>query len=264
MNDRGMVAVQATAALKVALRTPRTVVFAGILPLVLLVLINSILVKGGAHNETLPSGQRISLEAYFTAGIAAYAIALSTFTTLAVTLTTQRESGQLKRLRGTPMPPWTFILAQIIRATLQAVVITALMLIVGSLFYQVQIPGSTLPGFIFYVILGTATMCVLGIALTIFTPTPDAASTIAPFSVVLLAFISGVWIPVQQLPHWLESVGKLFPLYHLSLGLQTTLAPGASGSGLSASNVLALAVWAAVGAWIAARRFRWEPQASRG
>ena len=24
-------------------------------------------------------------------------------------LTTQRESGQLKRFRGTPMPPWTFV-----------------------------------------------------------------------------------------------------------------------------------------------------------
>ena len=47
------------------------------------------------------------------AGIIAYSISLSTFTTLAVSLTTQRESGQLKRLRGTPMPAWTFIAAQI-------------------------------------------------------------------------------------------------------------------------------------------------------
>ena len=264
MNNRAMVFAQTSAALKVALRTPRTVVFSGIFPLVLLVLFNSIFIKGGAHSESLPGGRRISAEAYFTAGIAAYAIALSTFTTLAVSLTTQRESGQLKRLRGTPMPAWTFILAQIVRATLQAVLITALLLIVGSFFYDVQIPGSTLPGFIVYVILGTAAMCALGIALTAFTPTTEAASTIAPFSVVLLAFISGVWIPVQRLPNWLESVGKIFPLYHLSLGLQTTLAPEASGSGLSASNVFALLAWAAVGAWIAARRFRWEPQASRG
>ncbi len=83
------------------------------------------------------------------------------------------------------------------------------------------IPGSTFPAFLLYVILGTATLCSLGIALSAFTPTPDAASTIAPFSVVMLAFFSGIWIPVDQLPNWLETVGKVFPLYHLALGLQT-------------------------------------------
>ena len=52
---------------------------------------------------------KLDPKAYFTAGIIAYATALSTFTTLAMVLTTQRESGQLKRFRGTPMPPWTFV-----------------------------------------------------------------------------------------------------------------------------------------------------------
>ncbi len=92
---------------------------------------------------------------------------------------------------------------------------------------------------------------------------PDAASTVAPFTVVLLAFISGVWIPVDQLPHWLESIAKIFPLYHLALGLQTSLAPDASGSGLNAGNLAVLAAWAAGGAWVAIRRFRWEPLAAR-
>ena len=110
-------------------------------------------------------------------------------------------------------------------------------------------------------VLGTATLCSLGIALTAFTPTADTASTIAPFSVVMLGFFSGIWIPVDQLPTWLETVGKVFPLYHLALGLQTSLAPGASGSGLEFQNVLVLALWALAGARIASRRFRWEPQA---
>lgn len=145
----------------------------------------------------------------------------------------------------------------------EALTMSGMLLSVGAIAYGVPIPGSTFPAFVLYVALGTATLCALGIALTAFTPTPDAASTIAPFCVVLLAFISGVWIPVDQLPHWLESVGKLFPLYHLALGLQTTLAPEAKGSGLDGGNVAVLAAWALAGAWIAARRFRWEPQVAR-
>ncbi|HSS32815.1 MAG TPA: ABC transporter permease [Solirubrobacterales bacterium] len=261
MSDRGIVLTQARMAITVALRTPRAIIFTVAFPIVLLILFNSIFLKGNDHT-TLPNDVRVSAQAYFTAGIVAYAVALSTFTTLAVSLTTQRENGQLKRYRGTPMPPWTFIAAQIVRATTQALVMTAVLLAVGAVAYGVPIPGSTFPAFVAYVVLGTATMCSLGIALSAFTPTPDAASTIAPFTVVMLAFFSGVWIPVDQLPTWLETVGKIFPLYHLALGLQTTLSPGASGSGLELDNVLVLLIWAAVGIRIASKRFKWEPQAA--
>jgi ABC-2 type transport system permease protein len=261
VNDRHIVVALARAAITVSLRTPRTLVFTIAFPLVMLVLFNSIFIHGGDQSTTLPNGLTLDASAYFTAGIVAYSVALSTFTTLAVSLTTQRERGQLKRYRGTPMPPWAFIVGQIARATAQALAMTALLLAVGSVFYGVTVPVSTFPAFVLYVALGTATLCSLGIALTAFTTTPDSASTIAPFSVVMLAFFSGIWIPVDQLPGWLEAVGKVFPLYHLALGLQTSLAPGASGGGLEFQNVLVLALWALAGTRIASRRFLWEPQA---
>jgi ABC-2 type transport system permease protein len=263
VSDRAIVLNQARLAIAVALRTPRTLILTIAFPLIFLVLFNSIFSKSG-ETATLPNDLRISASAYFTAGIVAYAVALSTFTTLAVSLTTQRENGQLKRYRGTPMPPWTFIAAQIVRATAQALAMTALLLALGAIAYGVPIPASTFPAFVLYVVLGTACLCSLGIALSCFTPTPDSASTLAPFTVVMLSFVSGVWIPVDQLPHWLETVGRLFPLSHLALGLQTTLAPGASGSGLDATNVAALVVWLLIGARIGSKRFRWDPQAARG
>jgi ABC-2 type transport system permease protein len=264
VSDRAIVLRQARMAILVALRTPRTMIFTAAFPLILLVLFNSIFNHGGNETTTLPSDVKLSAEAYFTAGIIAYAVALSTFTTLAVSLTTQRENGQLKRYRGTPMPSWTFIVAQIARASAQALLMTALLLGVGAIAYGVPVPAATFPAFVLYVLLGTATMCSLGIALSSFTPNADAASTIAPFSVVMLSFISGVWIPVDQLPNTLETIGKVFPLYHLALGLQTTLAPGTSGSGLELGNVLVLAIWCAVGIRIAARRFKWEPVSAAG
>ncbi|HET7455660.1 MAG TPA: ABC transporter permease [Solirubrobacterales bacterium] len=261
MSDRGIVLAQARMAILVALRTPRTIIFTIAFPVVLLVLFNSIFTSS-SETTTLPSDVKIGAASYFTAGIIAYAAALSTFTTLAVSLTTQRENGQLKRYRGTPMPPWTFIAGQIVRAEAQALAMAAILLAIGGVAYGVPVPASTFPAFLLYLLLGTATLCSLGIALSSFTPTPDAASTVAPFSIVILSFISGVWIPVDQLPQWLEAVGKLFPLYHLALGLQTTLAPGTVGSGLELGNVAALAIWALIGIRIATRRFKWEPQAA--
>lgn len=264
MSDRAIVLTQTRMALTVALRTPRTIIFTVAFPLVFLVLFNSIFVNNGNETTTLPNNLKIDASAYFTAGIIAYAVALSTFTTLAVSLTTQRENGQLKRYRGTPMPPWTFIAAQILRASTQALAMTALLLAVAAVAYGVPIPSQTFPALVLYVVLGTATLCSLGIALSAFTPTPDAASTIAPFTVVMLAFFSGVWIPVDQLPSWLEAVGKVFPLYHLALGLQTTMAPNASGSGIDLGNLAVLVAWALAGARVASKRFRWEPISGRG
>ena len=67
-------------------------------------------------------------------------------------------------------------------------------------------------------------------------------------------------IPLDQGP---QEVGKVFPLYHLATGLQTSFGVG-SGTGLSADNVAVLALWAVGGAVAAARNFRWEPQTARG
>jgi len=78
----------------------------------------------------------------------------------------------------------------------------------------------------------------------------------------MLSFVSGIFIPIDTLPSWLAEIGRIFPLYHLAQGLQTTVAENASGIGLSANDVAVLAVWGLVGIRIATTRFRWEPQGS--
>jgi ABC-2 type transport system permease protein len=95
-------------------------------------------------------------------------------------------------------------------------------------------------------------------AVTAHTPTVDSASAVGPFAVVMLSFISGVFVAVDQLPHTLVSIGRIFPLYHVADGLDGVLA-ARHGTGLRGSDVLALAVWGLIGVWVAARRFRWEP-----
>lgn len=247
---------------KSLLRNQRALVFTIAFPVVLLVLFNSIFAHGKG-TTTLTRGLQLDEDAYFTAGIVAYTIMLSAFSTMAIGLTTQRESGQLKRLRGTPLPPWVFMAAQVVRAILLILFMTVVLLLIGHFAYGVHFPGDTLGGFILYLIIGTGTMCILGIAITALTPTAESAATIAPFSAVLLSFISGVYIPIDQLPSWLQEIGRVFPLAHLADGLQTTLAPAASGIGLNGTNLGVLGLWALGGLIVAIRKFSWEPQAAR-
>ena len=261
MNDVTLVLRQTYYGLKSTSRNPRAVMFALLFPVFFLVIFNSIFASSGS--DVSINGVTVPIKTYFTGGLIAYAIMLNCFSTLLIALTTQRESGQLKRYRGTPVPSWTFIASLILRSLVLVAVMTVVILVLGSIAYGVDINGEAILGLVVYAALGTAAMCALGIGLSAFAPNADAASVIGPFSAVILSFISGVFVPVDQLPTWLEDIGRVFPLYHLAAGIQTALGTS-SGTGLTANDVLSLVIWTAAGMLIAVRRFRWEPQSARG
>lgn len=265
MSEVRALAVQTRFALTSSVRNPRVIVFGIVFPVFLLVLFNSIFTSG-KNGTTQFAGGTIGTKAYFTAGLAAYAIMLQTFSMLVISVTAQRETGQLKRLRGTPMPAWSFIVALVLRSIVLVAVMVVALFAIGVLAFGVHLHAAGVLGIVVYAALGTAAMATLGIAVTAFTTTADSAASIGPFTAVILSFISGVFIPVSQLPSWLQSVGKVFPLYHLADGLQRAVigSGGAHGTGIVANNVTALVVWAAVGLVVAARRFRWEPQGVKG
>jgi ABC-2 type transport system permease protein len=261
MGDLALVFRLTYYGLKSTTRNPRAIVFALLFPVVFLLLFNSIFAEQG--DTVNVDGTSVPVESYFTGGLMAYAIMLNCFSTLVISLTTQRESGQLKRYRGTPVPAWTFIASLVLRSMALVAVMMVVLLALGVAAYDVKIHGEALVGIVVYAVLGTATMCALGVAVSAFAPNADAAGAIGPFSAVILSFISSVFVPIDQLPEWLQQIGRVFPLFHLAEGLQTSLGV-TSGTGLSANNVAVLAVWAVGSAIVAARAFKWEPQTARG
>jgi ABC-2 type transport system permease protein len=262
MSDFKIVMTQARFAILGGLRNSQALIFGIVLPIFLLVLFNEVFVN--SHNRTTHlNGLVIDTKAYYTAGLAAYAIMLQTFSALAIVVVTQRESGQLKRLRGTPMPSWTFIAAYVLRSVVFVIAMVVALFAIGVLAYGVHLHAAGVVGLAVFVFVGTAAMATLGLALTIVCPTADTASTVGPFSAVILSFISGVFIPVAVLPKWLQTIGQIFPLSHLAAGIQLGLVHGATGTGITGKNLGILLAWAAFGLVVAARGFRWEPQAVR-
>jgi ABC-2 type transport system permease protein len=261
MGDLALVFRLTYYGLKSTSRNPRAIVFALLFPIVFLLLFNSIFATQG--DAVVVDGTSVDIQAYFTGGLMAYATMLNCFSTLVISLTTQRESGQLKRYRGTPVPAWTFIASLVLRSMALVAVMVVVLLALGAAAYDVKIHGEALVGIVVYAVLGTATMCALGVAVSAFAPNADAAGAIGPFSAVVLSFISGVFVPIDQLPQWLQQIGRVFPLFHLAEGLQKSLGV-TSGTGLGGDNVAVLALWAIGSAIVAARAFKWEPQTARG
>jgi len=256
--SRGALLVRQTGFLLVGFRrNPRAMVFAIAMPIVLLVLFASVF--GGTTDTSDVAGLTIPIDSYFTAGIAAYSIMLLGFSSLMISIVTAREGGLLKRYRGTPMPSWVFLTSQILQTMVTIVLMVALLLVIGIVAYDVTIESAGLVALVVYVVVGSATMCALGLAASRFATTTDSASAIGPFGTVILGFVSGVFIPVHELPDWLVQVGRVFPLAHLAEGLQRALSPGVSGSGIDATNLAVLAVWGLGSIVVAVRGFEWEP-----
>ena len=254
MNDLRLVLIQTGYQLISVARNRRAVVFSLVFPVVLLVMFNSVFVKGSDSVDL--NGVTIDAHTYFTGSMLAYAILLAGFNSLAISLVAQRESGQLKRLRGTPVPAWTFMVATVLRCVVTVGLMAVVLLAIGHFAYDVQIPGSAVGDILLYVILGIAAMCSAGIAATALIGDVDSASAALPLIAVVLSLISGIFVSVDQLPTWLADVARVFPVYHLTTGLQTAL----GGGSFDAGNAAVLALWGLGGIALAARGFRWEPQ----
>jgi ABC-2 type transport system permease protein len=255
MSDLRLVLIQTGYQLVSVARNRRAVVFSLVFPIVLLVMFNSVFVKGSDTVEL--NGATINAHTYFTGSMLAYAILLAGFNSLAITLVMQRESGQLKRLRGTPVPAWTFMVATVLRCVATVGLMTIVLLAIGHFAYDVPIAGSAVGDLLLYVVLGIVAMCSAGIAATALIGDVDSASAALPLIAVVLSLISGIFVGVDQLPSWLADVARVFPVYHLTSGIQTAL----GGGSLDAGNAAVLALWGLGGIAVAARRFRWEPQA---
>ena len=142
------------------------------------------------------------------------AIISSTMQTLAMSLVIAREDGRLKRGRGTPMPAWVFIAGRIGNSIVVALMMLALLAAIGGVFYGVAVPWERLPAILLVLVVGAASFCCLGIALTAAIPSQDAAAPIVNALLLPLYFLSGVFIPEDQLPNGVIHFADLFPIRH--------------------------------------------------
>lgn len=177
-----------------------------------------------------------------------------------MSITAQRESGVLKRRRSAPVPAWVLIASRALASVIVSVVLVVIIVVIGRVLYSVHLPSSTLPAFVIGVAVGAVSLCCLSFAVSTFIPSEDSAQPIIQAIVLPLYFISGVFVPKDQLSKTLQHIGNVFPISHLNNALFKAFDPGTTGTGISGSDLLILAAWGAAGLIIALRRFSWAPQ----
>lgn len=234
-------------------RNPQSAFFTFAFPLMFLVVFAS-LNKGG-HIKDLGG---ISYNQYFIPAILAFGLMSACYSNLAMVVTGRRETGALKRLRGTPLPAWAMVGGLIVNSLVVTVLLTGVTVGAGIAFYDVHAPYHPLV-LVAALALGAMTFCALGIAVSTLVPNDEAAPAVVQFPFFLLNFMSGVFFPVPS-DSVLHQIAAWFPLSHLVNAQFAAFDPREHGTAFHGTDFAVLAVWAVGSTALAVRRFRWEPR----
>lgn len=229
------------------------------LPLIFLVLFVAIF----GNDETEVGGNLIDSATYYVPAILALALLNATFVNLTIWVTITRERGQLKRVRATPVPAWVIIAGRSLTSVAIAAVMVVVVCAFGALLYGVDLPTSTLPGAIAVIVVGVVSLAACGFAAAALVPSENAAPPIANVLVLPLEFISGIFVPSEQIPDWMDTIAGVFPVKPLFDGLLTAFDPNTTGAGFAWGDIAVLAAWGLAGIVLALRFFRWEPRTGR-
>lgn len=246
---------------KIFWRTPVAAFFTIVFPLMFLIVFT--LVFG---NEEI-AGLGVTTAQFYAPALAVFGAVSATYTNLAVSTAIARDEGILKRVRGTPLPPWAYIAGRIGSGAYLAVISAGLMLLVGVVVYGLQFFGEAVPALVVTFIIGIACFAALGMLIAALVSTGDTAPAVANATLLPLAFISDIFIPPGEgAPAWLDTVARIFPLKHFAIAFQDGFNPTviAERAGwldhFNWTSLGVMALWGIGASVLAARWFKWEPR----
>ncbi|WP_203753322.1 ABC transporter permease [Cellulomonas chitinilytica] len=248
--------------LRMYFRERDAVVFVFAYPIIMLAIFATVFGQDGATVGPPPG---IPFAQYFLPGMVATGVMLSSFQSLAISISVERDEGGLKRLRGTPLPAVSYFLGKVGQVLASSLVQTALLLLVAAVLFSVPMPStaSAWTTFAWVYLLGTATGSVLGVAFSSVPRSGRSSSAVVIPVVLVLQFISGVFFVFQDLPPWMQNLASVFPLKWMAQGMRSVFLPPSaeswevSGSWQHGATAAVLGAWLVVGLVVGTRTFRW-------
>ena len=239
------------------LRSREQVVFTLLFPVLMIVVFGSI------FDGTIGDGVRFTQ--YFVTGMIATGLMTAGFQALAIQIPIERDRGVLKRLRGTPMPPWVYFAGKVLMVAFVAVAETVLLLAVAALLFGLELPssGRLWLTFLWVAALGTTACTLCGIAFSSVARTGRSAPAVVTPVALVLQFISGVFFVFTSLPTWMQQVAAVFPLKWMCQGLRAVFLPGSFGAQEPGGSfelgtvALVLGAWCVLGLALCLTTFRW-------
>jgi ABC-2 type transport system permease protein len=222
------------------------------LPIIFFALLGSVY-----GNDRIKAEGNVRAADYLLAGMLGYGAIAIGFAGLSIMLVIRRENGILKRLRATPLPAATFVIALLgtilIAFALEALVMVAL----GRIAFDTHVHNVV--SLALALLLSAATFTALGLALTTVIKSAEGSSAVVNAVYLPISFISGAFFSAHSFPGVLKGIADVLPLVYV-IRLVRDIALRNQQIWDRPFDVAVIAAWGLAGGVIAARRFRWEPR----
>jgi ABC-2 type transport system permease protein len=186
---------------------------------------------------------------------AAILIALSAALSLVTIVAIYREGGILKRLRATPLRPHTILTAHVLVKLFLTLVTLVLMMLAGRRYYPVEVHVSIV-SFAIALLFTTLSISCMGFVIASLVPTARFAQPIGSLILYPMIGVSGLFVPIANLPPSLRPVAKVVPLTY-AVSLLRGVWEGHPWT-THTWDVAALLLTCVVCLAISAKVFRWE------
>jgi ABC-2 type transport system permease protein len=246
-------------------RAGDTIFFTFLFPVVLLGIF-SVAFQGMGNVGTEADGSGgISQAAYYLPGMIAAGILLSGVQNLGVDIAMERGDGTMKRLAGTPLPVLSYFIGKMGQVLVTSAAQVTILLLLARVAFGVSLPADLEHWltFVWVYLLGIVTAAVLGIAMSRLPRSGKSASAVIIPPLLVLQFISGVYLQFTLLPDWLQNVASVFPLKWIAQGMRAALLPDGfatvepGGDWNLAGVALVLGIWLVLGLVVCRVTFRW-------
>lgn len=213
----------------------------------------------------LPDGEKLTAAQYYLPAMLAAGALLSGLQNMATDIAMEKSDGTLKRLGGTPLSPLSYFIGKVLSVLATSAIQLALLILFARLAFDVALPAepSAWLTLLWVYLLGVAMSCVVGIALSALPRSGRSATAVVVPIVLVLQFISGVYLPFTMLPEWMQAISAAFPLKWLAQGMRAVFLPDdfrvlEAGESWNLPLVaLMLTLWIVAGLVIARLTFRW-------
>jgi ABC-2 type transport system permease protein len=237
--------------IKIFLREPLGAIGSIVIPVVVFV------VAGRMVGRRVPPAA-LAASSFVTVGLpvlTAVLILIGAVLSLVTIISIYREGGILKRLRATPLRPYTILTAHVIVKLLLTAVTLLLMVLAGKRYYPVGIHIPLL-GFTLALLISTCSILSIGFLIASIVPTARFAQPIGAVIMYPMIAVSGLFVPVESLPPALQAVAKVVPLTYTVSLLEGIWRGDAWWA--HRGDVAALALVFTVCTALSAKVFRWE------
>ena len=238
--------------IKIFLREPMGAIGTLVIPVILFLVVGRAMNRGGGPPRTavgldfVRTGLPVMVSVF---------MAIGAVTSLVAIISIYREGGILKRLRATPLRPYTILSAHVLAKLLFTAITLLLMVLAGRRFYP---PGLQAPmiSFAFAVLFSTLSILSVGFVIASLVRTARFAQPVGALIFYPMIALSGLFVPVDAFPPSLQVVARFLPLTYI-VSLLRGIWTGESWFA-HLGDLAALAIAGAVFVAVSARVFRWE------